>query len=95
MRTVGMRSLVVASGVMLVLVAILTALAYWDATARQGRDLDALAGLAVSNIPDGLNVDTEFSPELLAQWHSLGAGSKGRRADDIFAGHAFGVWLDG
>ena len=63
---------------MSILVVLVTALAYWDATARQSRDLDALAEVATLNLPAAIPSQA-LPPELIDQWGAL-------RADRRLAG---------
>ncbi|MEZ6020453.1 MAG: ATP-binding protein, partial [Planctomycetota bacterium] len=58
-------------GVMLALVVIVSGLAYWDATVRQGRDLNAMAEVAVANLPAGLSSNNPIPDEVLAGWRAL------------------------
>ena len=75
MRTVGLRSLLVASGVMSVLVVLVTAIAYWDSTARQSRDLEALAQIATTDLPGPLFSEA-LPREALEKWRSLRADKR-------------------
>jgi len=61
---------------MFVLVVLVTALAYWDAAARQGKDLDALAQLAVANLPPGMSSQESIPEEVLSQWRALRADAR-------------------
>ncbi|MEZ5973862.1 MAG: ATP-binding protein [Planctomycetota bacterium] len=71
LRSLGLRSLLVTGGVMLALVVIVSGLAYWDATVRQGRDLNAMAEVAVANLPAGLSSNNSIPDEVLASWRAL------------------------
>ncbi len=75
-RNVGLRSLMIASSVMLVLVVILTTLSYFDATARQAEDLEALAEVATANLPAGLSSNVAIPEEVLQQWRALQADDR-------------------
>lgn len=75
-RNVGLRSLLIASGVMFVLVLILTTLSYLDSTARQAEDLEALAEVATANLPAGLSSHAAIPEEVLQQWRALRADER-------------------
>ena len=61
----------IASGVMLALVTVLTVIAYLDATDRQAEDLEALAELATANLPAGMSSKVAIPDEVLHQWRTL------------------------
>ena len=56
---------------MLLLVSALTTIAYWDATQRQAKDLEALAEVATANLPAGMSSKVAIPEEVLQPWRAL------------------------
>ncbi|MCP5020534.1 MAG: response regulator, partial [bacterium] len=70
---VGLRSIVAATGVMLILVAALTGLSYMGEVHRRMRDLNALLGVAIEIVPADMDSDAELPAGVIDHWRALKA----------------------
>ncbi|MDF1837525.1 MAG: response regulator, partial [Planctomycetota bacterium] len=71
--TVGLRSIFAASGVMVILVAVVTGLSYMDEANRRVRDLTGLLGVATDGLPVGMSSHAELPGAAVERWRSLKA----------------------
>ncbi len=68
---VGLRSIVTASGVMLILIAVLTGVSYMGEANRRVRDLENLLSVAAANVPIGMDSPADLPTEVVDHWRSF------------------------
>ena len=69
----GLRSILAASGVMFLLVAVVTGLGYIDESNRRVQGMNGLLGVATSNLPDGMSSFTKIPDGVAKHWQALQA----------------------
>ncbi|MFT4648864.1 MAG: signal transduction histidine kinase/CheY-like chemotaxis protein [Glaciecola sp.] len=71
--TVGVRSIIAASGVMLLLVSMMTGLSYMDEADRRIHGLSGLLGVATADLPERMDSHAELPEAVVQKWLSLKA----------------------
>jgi signal transduction histidine kinase/DNA-binding response OmpR family regulator/HPt (histidine-containing phosphotransfer) domain-containing protein len=74
--TVGVRSILAASGVMLLLVSMMTGLSYMDEANRRIHGLSGLLGVATADLPERLDSHAKLPEAVVQKWLSLKADSR-------------------